>query len=87
MKCRPAVPWNCLYYIGSLPKIRKDKDELRQIIRDNIPVDDEGVPILGENYEQALQFVNTCVSPTTVPLDIRSILNDENCTRLSQEVS
>lgn len=69
-----------------LPKNWKEKEELRNIIRESRLKSDEGVPEDEENFEEAVRAVNSCVIPSNVPAHIRSILDDESCVNLTCKV-
>lgn len=71
--------------VGALPKTRAEKDELRKLIEDSLPAGEKEVP--GENYVQALHFVNTAVGHTVIPFNVQSILDDNNCRNLTEDVS
>lgn len=40
-----------------------------------------------ENFQEAINFVNTCVGGTKIPSHIQAILHDEKCLNLTQEVT
>lgn len=73
---------------GELPQKRADKELLKQMIRDS-GHSEEGNNrfILEENFEQAIHYVNTCVTARSIPEHVQTILDDENCTNLSQKSS
>ncbi|XP_018322780.1 NEDD8-activating enzyme E1 regulatory subunit [Agrilus planipennis] len=70
---------------GKLPSNRIEKEKLRQMIREGFSPDEHGIRILEENYEQAINLVNTCVNPVSIPPNVKNILEDEKCTNLNQE--
>lgn len=74
--------FNC--FIGELPKTRQEKEILRKMIRE-CPVPEESASkILEENFEEAIHFVNTCIFPPIIPAQVKSILEDDSCTNLTQ---
>ncbi|XP_024943494.1 NEDD8-activating enzyme E1 regulatory subunit isoform X2 [Cephus cinctus] len=72
---------------GDLPKNYKEKQELRESIRSGIRIDEHGIPIDEENFEEAMRAVNTCVSRTTVPSGVMEVLNDDRCINLTAKSS
>lgn len=69
---------------GELPKTRQEKELLRKMIRES-PVSEEAAPkILEENFEEAIHFVNTCISLPSIPSQVKSIIEDDSCTNLTQ---
>lgn len=54
----------------------------------NGPVSDDRTPrVLEENFEESIHYVNTSITPPTVPDNIKKILDDDCCTNLSQNSS
>uniref|UniRef100_A0A0V0G5L6 NEDD8-activating enzyme E1 regulatory subunit n=1 Tax=Triatoma dimidiata TaxID=72491 RepID=A0A0V0G5L6_TRIDM len=62
---------------GELPKNYKEKDELRNLIKKRIKVNDEDVPEYEENFEEAIKAVNFAVTPSSVPKEVLNVLNDD----------
>lgn len=69
-----------------LPKTRDQKNEFKEMIRDGIRKDENGIPIGEENFEEAIRAVNTCIRHTTVSGGIKEILNDNSCINLTSKV-
>ncbi|XP_016841229.1 NEDD8-activating enzyme E1 regulatory subunit [Nasonia vitripennis] len=70
-----------------LPKTRVEKEEFKEMIRDGIRKDENGVPIGEENFEEAIRAVNTCIRPTTVSGTVSEVLNDNSCINLNSKSS
>ncbi|XP_044760074.1 NEDD8-activating enzyme E1 regulatory subunit isoform X2 [Coccinella septempunctata] len=70
---------------GALPVSREDKNQIRKMIRESAVNDENGIKTLEENFEEAIRFVNTCISNQTIPSQIREILEDDSCTNLTQK--
>ncbi|KAG8196579.1 hypothetical protein JTE90_014140 [Oedothorax gibbosus] len=64
---------------GDIPKNMKEKNALKDLINASMRKNDE------ENFEEACKAVNGSISKTTVPSEIRAILNDPNCEELTPE--
>lgn len=72
------------FFVGEIPKTRQEKEVLKKMIRES-PVSEENAPkILEENFEEAIHFVNTAISPPVIPSRIKTILDDDSCTNLTQ---
>uniref|UniRef100_A0A1B6BZM3 NEDD8-activating enzyme E1 regulatory subunit n=1 Tax=Clastoptera arizonana TaxID=38151 RepID=A0A1B6BZM3_9HEMI len=69
----------------NLPKNYKEKEAFRQLIRDGIKKNEHGNPEEEENFEEAIHAVNFALLPTTVPKNIKEILNDESCINLTHK--
>ncbi|XP_026284162.1 NEDD8-activating enzyme E1 regulatory subunit [Frankliniella occidentalis] len=69
----------------SLPKNRMEKEEFKDIIRQNLLVDEHGNVEAEENFEEAIKAVNSCIQPTTIPSSIREILDDDACVNLTSK--
>lgn len=56
------------------------------MIRSGILKNDEGVPEVEENFEEAIRGINSAVIPTIVPSSIKQILDDDACINLTSKV-
>lgn len=74
-----------LSHNGKLPDTRQEREELRDMIRTGGKDDDQ--VILGENFDEAVHYVNTCIGQCKVPSRVRNILDDDRCRNLTQEVN
>jgi len=69
---------------GLAPKNYREKQEFKELIRAGIRKNEEsGVPEDEENFEEALQAVNTSLNPTRIPTEVSDILADEKCGKLT----
>ncbi|XP_017769621.1 PREDICTED: NEDD8-activating enzyme E1 regulatory subunit [Nicrophorus vespilloides] len=66
---------------GALPTNRAEKDQLRNMIR--ACGNEEG--LLEENFEEAIHYVNTCLSHSKISSQVQSILDDPKCLNLNQD--
>lgn len=71
---------------GDVPKNYKEKQKLRDMIRDGIRKDEHGNPIDEENFEEAIKAVNTSVARSSVPNSVMDVLNDDCCVNLTAKV-
>lgn len=60
---------------------------MKELIRSGILKNDEGVPEMEENFEEAIKAVNSAVIPTIVPSNVKQILDDDACVNLTSKVS
>lgn len=54
------------------------------MIRESPVSEDTAPKLLEENFEEAIHFVNTCISPPSISSYIRNILEDDSCINLTQ---
>lgn len=59
---------------------------LKEMIRNGIRKDENDFPIDEENFEEAINAVNTSVARTTVPNRVMEILSDDRCINLTAKV-
>uniref|UniRef100_A0A6I8SWD6 NEDD8-activating enzyme E1 regulatory subunit n=1 Tax=Xenopus tropicalis TaxID=8364 RepID=A0A6I8SWD6_XENTR len=70
---------------GQMPKSYKEKESFRDLIRQGILKNENGVPEDEENFEEAIKNVNTALNITKVPSSVEEILNDDRCTNLTHQ--
>jgi len=68
-----------------LPSNYKEKNALKQLIKQGIRHNEEGVPEDEENFEEAIKNVNSSLHPTRVPSDIKNLFNDPACLDINSE--
>lgn len=71
----------------TLPKLYKDKQQLRDMIKSGIRRDEHDSSNSEENFEEAMKAVNTCIRASEIPDNIKNILNDDRCINLTAKVS
>ncbi|KAG7315001.1 hypothetical protein KOW79_021089 [Hemibagrus wyckioides] len=62
-----------------LPKSYKEKEEFRQLIRDGIRKNENGVQEEEENFDEAIKNVNTALNPTKICSSVEEIFSSEQC--------
>ena len=72
---------------GSMPKNYREKKEFKEWIHAGIRTNDEGVPLDEENFDEAIQNVNSVLVPRSVPSQVQDIFDDSSCLNLSSESS
>lgn len=77
----------CKIVLGELPKTRSEKSELYKMIQSTIPTEVNDPGLIYENFKEALHLINTSVTPTTIPSNVQSVLDDNSCKNLTQNVS
>ena len=56
------------------------------MIRSGVLVNENGVPEIEENFEEAAKSINASVVPTRIPSEVQEIFNDPACVNLTSEV-
>ena len=72
---------------GAIPKNYKEKKEFKSTIEAAIRQKDNGMPEEEENFEEALKQVNSSLVPSTVPAEVKKILDDPKCVNLTSDSS
>ncbi|XP_061201941.1 NEDD8-activating enzyme E1 regulatory subunit isoform X2 [Neopsephotus bourkii] len=67
------------------PRSYKEKEAFRQLIRQGILKNENGVPEDEENFEEAIKNVNTALNTTEIPEGIEEIFNDDRCIKLTEQ--
>ena len=70
---------------GELPKNYREKKELKEMIRRGIRKNDKGVPMDEENFDEAIQNVNSLVIPTSIPKEVQEIFDNALCTYITPD--
>ncbi|KAK7504555.1 hypothetical protein BaRGS_00004041, partial [Batillaria attramentaria] len=70
---------------GQTPKSYREKNQLKEMIKKGMRVNEEGVPEEEENFEEAVKHVNTAMVPTKVPSEVQLVLEDPCCLELHSE--
>ncbi|XP_074142634.1 NEDD8-activating enzyme E1 regulatory subunit isoform X2 [Sminthopsis crassicaudata] len=70
---------------GQIPKTYKEKEAFRDLIRQGILKNENGVPEDEENFEEAIKNVNTALSTTQIPSSIEDIFNDDHCINITKQ--
>ncbi|KAG7473585.1 hypothetical protein MATL_G00097440 [Megalops atlanticus] len=68
-----------------LPKNYKEKEAFRQLIRQGILKNENGVPEDEENFDEAIKNVNTSLNPTKISSAVEDILNAERCKNITSQ--
>ncbi|XP_040265216.1 NEDD8-activating enzyme E1 regulatory subunit [Bufo bufo] len=77
----------CRENAGQIPKSYKEKESFRDLLRQGILKNENGMPEDEENFEEAVKNVNTALNTTKIQGNIEEIFNDERCTNLTQQSS
>ena len=69
---------------GRYPSKYKEKKELKELIRKGIRINPEtGGPDIEENFDEAMNSLNTALTETKIPRNIETILSDAMCEQLT----
>ncbi|CAB4008066.1 NEDD8-activating enzyme E1 regulatory subunit [Paramuricea clavata] len=72
---------------GRAPKNYKEKCSFKEMLRQGILVQENGVPEEEDNFDEALKAVNTSFTTSRIPGNVQEILNDSKCETISPSVS
>ncbi|XP_013393468.1 NEDD8-activating enzyme E1 regulatory subunit isoform X2 [Lingula anatina] len=70
---------------GAAPKNYKEKNEFKKLIQQGVLRNEEGVPEVEENFDEAINNVNVSLVPTSIPSAVQNIFNDSECVNLQPE--
>ncbi|XP_004928264.1 NEDD8-activating enzyme E1 regulatory subunit [Bombyx mori] len=97
LKDHGHIPWIIILYKAvqkwkinnnnKWPVTRNDKEDIKNIIRDFIRKDENGIPINEENFEEAIRAVNTALMPTFLPKNISKLMYNSAATNLTKDSS
>nr|XP_023646651.1 NEDD8-activating enzyme E1 regulatory subunit isoform X2 [Paramormyrops kingsleyae] len=68
-----------------LPKNYKEKESFRELIRNGILQNENGVPEDEENFEEAIKNVNTALNPTKISRLVQEIFDGEECKNITSQ--
>ena len=72
---------------GKIPQNYCEKKEFKELIRSGIRHNDDGFPLDEENFDEAIQNVNSAIIPYKIPSVVQEILDSPLCTSISPESS
>lgn len=72
---------------GEPPKNYREKNQLKDLIREGIRRNEDGVLEDEENFDEAIKSVNTALVPTRVPTAVENLFSDNECVNLHAESS
>uniref|UniRef100_A0A3B3VE77 NEDD8-activating enzyme E1 regulatory subunit n=1 Tax=Poecilia latipinna TaxID=48699 RepID=A0A3B3VE77_9TELE len=70
---------------GQPPKNYKEKESFRQMIREGILKNLNGVPEDEENFDEAIKNVNTALNPTKIPSAVEDLFSSEQCNNITAQ--
>lgn len=89
------TPWLVLIYKylqqwkqeheGNGPKNYKEKKEFKELIRSGILKNENGIPENEDNFDEAINRVNTALVPSKVPSDVLTLFEDNRCINMNTE--
>ncbi|MBN3299437.1 ULA1 enzyme, partial [Amia calva] len=75
----------CSEHDSQVPKNYKEKEAFRELIRQGIRKNENGVPEDEENFEEAVKNVNTALNPTKISSTIEDIFNADQCKNITAQ--
>ncbi|XP_021352742.1 NEDD8-activating enzyme E1 regulatory subunit-like isoform X1 [Mizuhopecten yessoensis] len=70
---------------GEAPKNYKEKTQFKELIKQGIRKNEEGVPEVEENFDEAVKSVNTSLVATNIPSNVKSLFEDPCCKQLNSD--
>ena len=70
---------------GSIPVSYREKREFKEIIKAGIRLNEDGVTIDEENFDEAIKNVNSTILTTCIPSAVQSLLESTSCTCITPE--
>ncbi|KAL8589935.1 hypothetical protein ACOMHN_024022 [Nucella lapillus] len=70
---------------GQMPKNYREKNQLKEMIKKGILINESGVPEIEENFDEAVNNVNCALVPTRIPSEVQKLFDDPCCTELNSE--
>ncbi|XP_054901187.1 NEDD8-activating enzyme E1 regulatory subunit [Poeciliopsis prolifica] len=70
---------------GQPPKNYKEKESFRQMIREGVLKNLNGVPEDEENFDEAIKNVNTALNPTKIPSAVEDLFRSEQCNNITAQ--
>lgn len=72
---------------GQFPKNYKEKNQFKDLLRSGNLKNEDGVPLLEENFDEAIAATNSSLVPSRIPSSVQEILNDPCCSNLTSQSS
>ncbi len=72
---------------GEMPRIYKEKKELKGLIEDGIRKNEDGVPLDEDNFQEAITNLNGIIVPTHIPSVVQQIFDNPCCDHISPDSS
>ena len=72
---------------GSIPASYREKQEFKEIIKAGVRVNEDGVSLDEENFDEAIKNVNSTIQATHIPSAVQSLLEASSCTCITPESS
>ena len=70
---------------GEIPKNYREKKEFKEMIQGGIRMNENGVPLHEDNFQEAMQNVNSSIIPTKIPSAVQQIFDDQSCAHISPD--
>ncbi|KAJ8303493.1 hypothetical protein KUTeg_019889 [Tegillarca granosa] len=70
---------------GEGPKNYREKTQFKELVKQGIRKNESGGLEEEENFDEAVNHVNTALLPTSVPSEVKKLFEDPSCTELNVE--
>lgn len=68
---------------NKIPGNYREKKEFKELVRSSIRTNDIGVPLDEENFQEAIDNVNSVLVPTNIPVAVQDIISHSYCLNVS----
>ncbi|XP_052817269.1 NEDD8-activating enzyme E1 regulatory subunit-like isoform X2 [Mya arenaria] len=72
---------------GDMPRVYKEKNQLKELIKQGIRTNEDGIQEEEENFDEAVKAVNSALTPTRIPSHVDQLFNYPECVNLHTESS
>lgn len=72
---------------GEMPRSYQQKKAFKELLKAGVRKNEEGVPLDEENFDEAIQNVNSLLVPTQIPTTVQAIMDSSACTCITAESS
>ncbi|KAH9493174.1 NEDD8-activating enzyme E1 regulatory subunit [Bulinus truncatus] len=70
---------------GKIPSNYKEKTALKELIKEGLRRNEDGIPEDEENFEEAIKSVNSSLHNTVIPPEIQALFQEHSCVNLNTE--
>lgn len=76
-----------LEHDDKIPRNYKEKKAFKELLHSGIRVNEDGVPLDEENFQEAISSVNSVLVPTSIPVNVQEILDHSSCLNVTADTS
>ena len=72
---------------GQFPSNYREKKAFKELIRQGIRANEEGVPLEEDNFDEAIASVNSSLVLSSIPAEVQKVFEDQCCTCINTNSS